>query len=1024
MEKSCLKNQFILEIRFLLRFVILTLLPICFKPALALGNQTDRQALLALKDELVGGSPGALNSWNDSLNFCDWEGVRCGRRHRRVTSLSLVGLELAGIISPLIGNLSFLREADFSDNMLKGNIPMEFGHLSRLRFLNLSVNNLQGQLPVQLSNCSNLQVLSLRDNNLTGTIPFNIGGIKNLIRFNVGVNNLVGTIPSSFGNLSSLKLLSLAENYLEGNIPSLQCWNLEILALSETNLSGTLPSTVYNLSSIIALSLTDNQISGRLPPEFGFLFPKLKIFYIGGNQFTGMIPRSVSNISSLQRFDIGSNDFFGSVPNNLGNLKNLQGLILGFNDLGSGKAGDLDFISSLTNCTQLQSLYLQLNRFGGVLPGSVANLSTQLRVLYMGENQISGTIPEGIGNLFNLNNLYMESNLLVGNVPNSIKKLQNLEGLELDDNSLSGKIQSSIGNLTRLSILYLSENNFEGRIPLSLGKCRSLERLVLSNNKLIGTIPDQLFGVLENLFLLDLSYNSFSGLLPSDIGSLKNLVELHVDNNNFFGEIPKELGDSPQLTIIFMHRNFFEGSIPKSLGYLRALQTLDLSYNNLSGVIPGDLAKLPFLVSLNLSFNQLEGEVPKEGVFKNVSGFSFFQNKKLCGGIPEIKLPRCFREKKKVLSTKVTIAMIVIILLASILAVLLAYLFWRRKCSRGLILVALFEYGYLRLSYKELLEATQGFASSNLIGSGSFGSVYKGVLQQQEKPVAVKVLNLQNRGAARSFMAECKALRKVRHRNLLKIITSCSSIDYQGNDFKALVFEFMPNGSLENWLHEQHESRYLNLAQRLGIAVDVANAIDYLHHDCETMIVHCDLKPTNVLLDDDMVAHVADFGLAKLLSSEIIGNVSSDQTSSSMLTGTIGYVAPEYGMGGTVSPEGDIYSYGILILEMITGRRPTDDFFHNGLSLHNFCKMTPPERLMEILDFRLLEEIGEMSQKLRCWPNMEGEIWECLASFSKIGVACSLEAPGDRMRIKDAIVELNATKARLVRAWVYIGDRR
>ncbi|XVF83989.1 hypothetical protein PTKIN_Ptkin16aG0539000 [Pterospermum kingtungense] len=937
MEKSCLKNQFILEIRFLLRFVILTLLPICFKPALALGNQTDRQALLALKDELVGGSPGALNSWNDSLNFCDWEGVRCGRRHRRVTSLSLVGLELAGIISPLIGNLSFLREADFSDNMLKGNIPMEFGHLSRLRFLNLSINNLQGQLPVQLSNCSNLQVLSLRDNNLTGTIPFNIG--------------------------------------------------------------GTLPSTVYNLSSIIALSLTDNQISGRLPPEFGFLFPKLKIFYIGGNQFTGMIPISVSNISSLQRFDIGSNDFFGSVPNNLGNLKNLQGLILGFNDLGSGKAGDLDFISSLTNCTQLQSLYLQLNRFGGVLPGSVANLSTQLRVLYMGENQISGTIPEGIGNLFNLNNLYMESNLLVGNVPNSIKKLQNLEGLELDDNSLSGKIQSSIGNLTRLSILYLSENNFEGRIPLSLGKCRSLERLVLSNNKLIGAIPDQLFGVLENLFLLDLSYNSFSGLLPSDIGSLKNLVELHVDNNNFFGEIPKELGDSPQLTIIFMHRNFFEGSIPKSLGYLRALQTLDLSYNNLSGVIPGDLAKLPFLVSLNLSFNQLEGEVPKEGVFKNVSGFSFFQNKKLCGGIPEIKLPRCFREKKKVLSTKVTIAMIVIILLASILAVLLAYLFWRRKCSRGLILVALFEYGYLRLSYKELLEATQGFASSNLIGSGSFGSVYKGVLQQQEKPVAVKVLNLQNRGAARSFMAEC-------------------------NDFKALVFEFMPNGSLENWLHEQHESRYLNLAQRLGIAVDVANAIDYLHHDCETMIVHCDLKPTNVLLDDDMVAHVADFGLAKLLSSEITGNVSSDQTSSSMLTGTIGYVAPEYGMGGTVSPEGDIYSYGILILEMITGRRPTDDFFHNGLSLHNFCKMTPPERLMEILDFRLLEEIGEMSQKLRRWPNMEGEIWKCLASFSKIGVACSLEAPGDRMRIKDAIVELNATKARLVRTWVYIGDRR
>ena len=129
-------------------------------------------------------------------------------------------------------------------------------------------------------------------------------------------------------------------------------------------------------------------------------------------------------------------------------------------------------------------------------------------------------------------------------------------------------------------------------------------------------------------------------------------------------------------------------------------------------------------------------------------------------------------------------------------------------------------------------------------------------------------------------------------------------------------------------------------------------------------------------------------------------------------------------MGGTVSPEGDIYSYGILLLEMITGRRPTDDLFHDGLSLHSFCKMALPERLKEILDFRLLEEIGENRQRLRSRPNMEREIWECLVSFTKIGVACSVEVPGDRMRIKDAIVELHATKARLLSTGVYIPDRR
>ncbi|XVF83987.1 hypothetical protein PTKIN_Ptkin16aG0538800 [Pterospermum kingtungense] len=124
-----------------------------------------------------------------------------------------------------------------------------------------------------------------------------------------------------------------------------------------------------------------------------------------------------------------------------------------------------------------------------------------------------------------------------------------------------------------------------------------------------------------------------------------------------------------------------------------------------------------------------------------------------------------------------------------------------------------------------------------------------------------------------------------------------------------------------------------------------------------------------------------------------------------MLKGTIGYVAPEYGMGGTVSPEGDIYSYGILLLEMITGKRPTDDLFHGGLTFHNFCKMALPERLIEkILDSHLLEEIGEMRQRLRRQPNMEAEIWECLVSFTKTRVACSEEAPGDRMRIRDAIV--------------------
>jgi serine/threonine protein kinase len=205
---------------------------------------------------------------------------------------------------------------------------------------------------------------------------------------------------------------------------------------------------------------------------------------------------------------------------------------------------------------------------------------------------------------------------------------------------------------------------------------------------------------------------------------------------------------------------------------------------------------------------------------------------------------------------------------------------------------------FRRVTYQDLLRATNEFFSVNLIGVGSFGSVYKGILPPDGMAVAVKVLNLLRRGASKSFLAECTALINIRHRNLVRVITACSSIDFQGNDFKAVVYELMPNASLEEWLHSTHhqpnnahEPRSLNLTQRLDISIDVANALDYLHHHCHTPIVHCDLKPSNVLLDGDMTASVGDFGLARL-QPEVSSQLSSYQTSSIGLKGTIGYAAP------------------------------------------------------------------------------------------------------------------------------------
>jgi serine/threonine protein kinase len=205
---------------------------------------------------------------------------------------------------------------------------------------------------------------------------------------------------------------------------------------------------------------------------------------------------------------------------------------------------------------------------------------------------------------------------------------------------------------------------------------------------------------------------------------------------------------------------------------------------------------------------------------------------------------------------------------------------------------------YPRVSYAELVHGTSGFALDNLIGAGRYGSVYKCRLLLKEKMalVAVKVFDLQQAGSSKSFLAECEALSKIRHRNLVSLITCCSSSDSNQDDFKAIVLQFMPNGSLDRWLHmDVHASRQLQggmtLMQRLNIAVDIADAVDYLHNGCEPPVIHCDLKPGNILLDEDFGAHVGDFGLAKIVPEPATEQLVNSKSSVG-IRGTIGYVAP------------------------------------------------------------------------------------------------------------------------------------
>ncbi|XP_059639142.1 LRR receptor-like serine/threonine-protein kinase EFR [Cornus florida] len=880
------------------------------------------------------------------------------------------------------------------------------------------INSFQGEFPTNLTYCSDIRDINISSNNLVGRIPIELGSFTNLLQFDLSKNLFIGNIPPSLGNLSSLRSLHLDSNNLEGSIPFElgKLSNIDFFQLSSNNLSGMVPTRLYNISSIYAFVVADNQLSGTLPQELGLTLPRLQQFLISVNQFYGPIPPSLANASALADFDIGINFFSGSVPMNLGSLPYLEWLNINSNHLGTKKANDLSFLNSLTNCTNLGFINLGGNYFGGVLPNSIANLSTT--ALLISQNCISGSIPLGIENLVNLKLLTLDRNMLTGNIPESIGKLFELEQLFLSVNNISGKIPSSIGNMSRLSILGLGGNQLAGSIPGSLGNCTKLQELDLQVNHLTGAIPEQVIGLSSLTIGLFLNQNYLTGALPSQVGNLKNLGKLYISENTLSGEIPSTLGDCLVLEVLHMDGNLFKGTIPSSFQQLKGIQELKLSHNSLFGRIPSFLGELRLIEYLDLSYNKFEGEVPNEGVFLNVSAFSVVGNDQLCGGNKELQLPACptqrarrlFAHKMIILVTSTTLS--TVLLIASVSAVF--YLIKRSK-KKSSIDGALGNQ-YPTLSYAELEQATNGFSSANLIGSGSYGSVYKGILDYGEQIVAVKVFNLQQLGANKSFFTECEALRNIRHRNLVKIIPSCSSMDLKGNDFKALIFEFMPNGTLESWLHPnqsvQQDPKSLDLIQRLNIAIDVASALDYLHHQCDTTIIHCDLKPSNVLLDNELCARVGDFGISRFLGGTKGKPDRSKSSSSIGIRGTIGYVAPEYGMGVEVSKEGDVYSYGILLLEMFTGRKPTDSMFTENFSLYNYAKMSLPDRVIEIASSLFLLEVEDAQ---RASQHNIGRIKESWLSVLRIGVICSSELLRERMDIRDVLMELHQIRNTLLR---------
>ncbi|CAH9087881.1 unnamed protein product [Cuscuta epithymum] len=427
---------------------------------------------------------------------------------------------------------------------------------------------------------------------------------------------------------------------------------------------------------------------------------------------------------------------------------------------------------------------------------------------------------------------------------------------------------------------------------------------------------------------LGLPSQNLSGSLSPGIGNLTKLESVLLQNNAICGNIPAEIGKLENLQTLDLSNNKFDGDIPSSLGELGNLNYLRLNNNSLSGQIPESLSKLDGLTLVDVSFNNLSGRPPKlpARTFK-VIGNSLIcgqSSKNNCTAIYPEALPFTSNNGRgQYAGTKkhhVAIAFGTSFSALFLIVLFVSLIWWRYRRNQQIFFDLNDSYdpevclGHLRrFTYKELRAATDHFSSKNILGTGGFGIVYKGSLNDGTLVAIKRVKDYNAAGGEIQFQTEVEMISLAVHRNLLRLWGFCST-----ENERLLVYPYMPNGSVASRLKDHiHGRPVLDWSRRKRIAVGTARGLVYLHEQCDPKIIHRDVKAANILLDEDFEAVVGDFGLAKLLDHH-------ESHVSTAVRGTVGHIAPEYLSTGQSSEKTDVFGFGILLLELITGQKAVD----------------------------------------------------------------------------------------------------
>ncbi|BAT84830.1 hypothetical protein LR48_Vigan03g182900 [Vigna angularis] len=937
-------------------FVFPTLLSMKLKPLLMLlvmlfcafshydaasSSDSEANALLKWKGSLDSLSQASLSSWNGS-NPCNWLGIECDNSHS-VSHINLTRVGLKGTLQTFnFSSLPNILGLNMSFNSLSGSIPQQIEKLSNLSTLDLSTNKLSGNIPKTICNLSKLKYLNLSVNGLSGSIPNEVGHLQSLLTFDIFTNNLSGPIPPTLGTLPLLESIHLFEN----------------------KLSGPIPASIGNLSRLTMLSLSSNQLTGSIPPHIGNLSNAKVICFIG-NELSGEIPVEIEKLTGLECLQLADNNFIGQIPQNIclgGNMKYFT-------------AGN--------------------NNFTGPIPQTLKKCYS-LKRLRLQQNHLTGDITNFFDVLPNLNYIDLSENNFHGSLSPTWGKFRSLTSFMISRNNLSGVIPPELGGATKLQVLDLSSNHLTGNIPEDLCNLTLLFDLSINNNNLSGNVPSKIES-LEGLKILELGSNDFTGLIQKKIGNLRNLLYLNLSQNKFEGNIPSELGNLNYLSSLDLSGNLLSERLPPTLGGIKGLETLNLSHNSLSGGL-SSLHDMMSLTSFDISYNQFEGPLPDIPVFQNATIEALRNNSGLCGNVTGLEpCPKVSGKSHNNTKRKVLIAVLPVTVAILMLALFLfgvSYNLCRTSneeqekalSSRSASMFPAWSFGG-KIMFENIIEATEYFDDKYLIGVGGQGRVYKAILPTGEV-VAVKKLHSVSNGEVlnqKAFTREIQALTEIRHRNIVKFHGFCSHSQYS-----LLVCEFLERGDVKKILKDDEQAAAFDWNKRVDAVKDVANALCYMHHDCLPPIVHRDISSKNVLLDSEYVAHVSDFGTAKLLDHS-----SANWTS---FAGTFGYAAPELAYTMEVNEKCDVYSFGVLALEILFGRHPGDvtSLMQSSLST-GMISTLDHMALMDNLDERL--------------PVPTNSTLKEVVSILKTAISCLTESPRSRPTMKLVTNELALSRS-------------